>query len=301
LAQSSRYFLKIAYDGTDFHGWQRQEPLRANVMASGSGDRPRVIDPVDDDPERVSLRTVQHIVQEAVARVLGQPVTIRGASRTDAGVHARAQVATFVRELEEIGPADDKLAQAINSRLPDDVLVREARRVRDDFDPIGDCLGKGYRYRLHTGRERPLWDRRYVHHVREGLDTDAMREAAALFVGEHDFAAFAKAGHGRESTVRTLFACEVTRRGDADVSIEVSGGGFLHNMVRIIAGTLVEVGRGRLTGDDIGAALSTGDRRCAGPTLPPTGLCLEWIDYPEPGPEPGPEPVPGSVPGPDDV
>lgn len=288
MTQSSRYFLKIAYDGTDFHGWQRQEPLRANIMASGSGDLPRVMDPVDDAPERVSLRTVQHVVQEAVVRVLGQPVTIRGASRTDAGVHARAQVATFVREREAIGPADDKLVEAINSRLPDDVLVREARRVRDDFDPIGDCLGKGYRYRLHTGRQRPLWDRRYVHHVREELDADAMREAAALFVGEHDFAAFAKAGHGRESTVRTVFACEVARQGDAGVSIDVSGGGFLHNMVRIIAGTLVEVGRGRLTGDDIIAALTTGDRRCAGPTLPPTGLCLEWIDYPEPGTEPGP-------------
>lgn len=278
---STQYLLKIAYDGTAFHGWQRQEPLLENVLASKSGELPRVVDAVSDDPDRVSLRTVQHVVQEAVIRVLGQPVTIFGASRTDAGVHARAQAATFVRQRTDIGPDDDKLLLAINSRLPDDVLVREVRRVADGFNPIGDCIGKGYRYRLHTGRERPLWDRLYVHHVHQKLNLDAMRGAAALFVGEHDFAGFAKAGHGRESTVRTVFACEVASQGDAGVSIDISGSGFLHNMVRIVAGTLVEVGRGRLGPEDIAAALTEGDRRRAGPTLPPTGLSLEWINYPE--------------------
>jgi len=281
MPDSTHYFLTIAYDGTAFHGWQRQEPLRESVLTSTSGDLPRVVDADSDNADRVSLRTVQHVVQEAVSRVLGQSVTIQGASRTDAGVHARAQVATFIRENADIGPEDDKLVMAINSRLPDDVLVREARRVRADFNPIGDCTGKGYRYSLHTGRERPLWDRLYVHHVRQELNVEAMRTAAALFVGEHDFAAFAKAGHGRESTVRTVLACDVARFGDAGVAIDISGSGFLHNMVRIIAGTLVEVGRGRLGPEDITEALTTGNRRCAGPTLPPTGLCLEWINYPD--------------------
>ncbi len=255
--------------------------MRDNVLASASGALPRVVGDVSDDPQRVSLRTVQHAVQEAVTRVLGQPVTIQGASRTDAGVHARAQCATFVREHEDIGPDDDKLVEAINSRLPDDVLIVGCRRVHEDFNPIGDCTGKGYRYLLHTGRARPLWDRQFVHHVRQTLDVDAMRDAAALFIGEHDFAAFAKAGHGRESTVRTVFDCTAKAHSEHGVAIDISGSGFLHNMVRIVAGTLVEVGRGRLTQDDITAALTTGDRRKAGPTLPPTGLCLEWITYPE--------------------
>jgi len=273
--------LKIAYDGTDFHGWQRQEPKRAGVTEARSGDGPRLLDPLPDDPERVSLRTVQHVVQEAVGRVLGRPVTLRGASRTDAGVHAKAQVAAFMREDMERGPGDERLAMAINSRLPDDVVVREARQTRDDFDPIGDCLGKGYRYSLRVGPERPLWDRFFVQHVHQELDAGAMRTAAALLVGEHDFAAFAKAGHGRETTVRTVYACEVVQEDETKIAIDVSGSGFLHNMVRIIAGTLVEVGRGRLTSEDVSEALRTGDRRRAGPTLPPRGLCLEWIDYPE--------------------
>jgi len=279
MPSSPQYLLTIAYDGTAFHGWQRQEPMRDNVLASTSGDLPRVVGEVSDDPDRVALRTVQHAVQEAVTRVLGQPVTVMGASRTDTGVHARAQCATFVRTREDVGPADDKLIEAINSRLPGDVLIVGCRMVREGFNPIGDCTGKGYRYRLHTGRQRPLWDRPYVHHVRQTLDVEAMRTAAALFVGEHDFAAFAKAGHGRESTVRTIFDCAIHEQGEHGIAIDISGSGFLHNMVRIVAGTLVEVGRGRLTTDNITAALTTGDRRQAGPTLPPTGLCLEWITY----------------------
>ena len=281
MPDSSRYFLKVAYDGTAFHGWQRQEPRRENVMASTSGALPRVLGAVDHDADRVSLRTVQHVVQEAVSRTLGQPVVILGASRTDAGVHAKAQVATFVRERDDIGPADEKLLLALNSRLPDDVIIREARRTHDDFNPIGDCTGKGYRYRLHTGFERPLWDRHLVHHIRHELDLEAMQDAATIFTGEHDFAAFAKAGHGRDSTVRTVFACEVTEHGENGIAIDISGSGFLHNMVRIVAGTLVEIGRDRLKREDITAALTEGDRRRAGPTLPPTGLCLEWINYPD--------------------
>jgi tRNA pseudouridine38-40 synthase len=240
-----------------------------------------VVDSSLDHPDRVSLRTVQHVVQEAVTRALGQPVTIQGASRTDAGVHAKAQAATFIRTHADIGPDDDKLVLAINSRLPDDVLIRDAQRVRQGFNPIGDCTSKGYRYSIHTGRERPLWDRNFVHHIRHDLDLDAMRDAAALFIGEHDFAAFAKAGHGRDSTVRTVLTCTVSDRGDDGVAIDISGTGFLHNMVRIIAGTLVEIGRGRLGPDDLTEALTGGDRRKAGPTLPPTGLCLEWINYPD--------------------
>ncbi len=194
---------------------------------------------------------------------------------------------------------------AINARLPEDVVVVGAEAVHGTFDPISDCVAKGYSYTLHVAHDRPLFDRRFVHHVWLPLDVDAMRWAAEKVVGEHDFAAFAKAGHGRESTVRTVFGCEVIEESspprrvnaaaeqqnskvrdsaaEADwsrrVRIDVSGSGFLYNMVRIIAGTLVEVGRGRLTPEDVAAAIESQDRRRAGPTLPPHGLCLEWVRY----------------------
>jgi len=270
-----RYRLTIAYDGTDFHGWQRQE---APDVPGGAGG----------DTAREGLRTVQDVLERAVRFVVREPITILGASRTDAGVHARAQTAAFTCSDERTGPPDERLSDAINSRLPEDALVVDARRTREDFDPISDCVAKGYRYLIHAHRRRPLWDRRFVHHVAHDLDAEAMAGAAGAFVGEHDFAAFAKAGHGRQTTVRTVHGCGVARVNEEVIAIDVSGAGFLHNMVRIMAGTLVEVGRGRLTRADIEGALATGDRRRAGPTLPPTGLCLEWIRYREDAPDGGP-------------
>lgn len=319
-----RYKLTIAYDGTDFCGWQKQEPpadtdVRPGLVLTGAASAPAADSPAGDGP-RIILRSVQEVVERAVRSVVGEPVIVMGASRTDAGVHARGQVAAFTcgdngpdaREAGwPISRGVDRLAAAINARLPEDVVVLAAEAVEPGFDPIGDCTAKGYAYTLHVGPTRPLFDRRYAHHVRTPIDADAMRRAAELIVGEHDFAAFARAGHGRESTVRTVFECRVVEEGtegqrdertenrtgaaagpsmddraeaEADaparrLRIEVSGSGFLHNMVRIIAGTLVEAGRGRLTPDDVADALRTGDRRRAGPTLPPHGLCLEWVRY----------------------
>ncbi len=271
-----RFRLNIAYDGTDFHGWQKQHR------------------PAEHDPEtRVALRTVQAEVEQAVRDVVREPILLQGASRTDAGVHALAQTAAFTvgaTEIEHPGPdparepvwrrlTPDRLRLAINSRLPGDVLVTSLSATRNDFDPIGDCLEKGYRYSLHVGRDRPLFDRRFVHHVRTELDAPAMRDAAGRFIGRHDFAAFAAAGHGRLSTVRTVTSCAVSEEPGARVRIDIAGEGFLHNMVRIIAGTLTEVGRGRLAPEAVDQALASGDRRDAGPTLPPTGLCLMWMRY----------------------
>lgn len=261
----ARFLLKLAYDGTDFSGWQ--------IQTRGGAE---------DD----SLRTVQAVVRRAVREAIREPVHIQGASRTDAGVHAAGQVAAFTRsdDPDREGAPDGSLLAAINARLPEDVVALECYPVRPCFQPISDPVSKGYRYSLRDGDERPIWDRRFVHHVRmrpgAALDVDAMRAAAARFVGEHDFAAFAKAGHGRKSTVRAVHACEVVRRDDGRVTIDISGNGFLHNMVRIVAGTLVEIGRGRMDPGRIEEALGTGDRSLAGPTLPPTGLRLEWITYP---------------------
>lgn len=291
-----RYKLTIAYDGTDFCGWQKQEPPVHQAEATGSG---RHVDPTLEpgEPGRVALRTVQAVLERAVREVVREPVMLFGASRTDSGVHARGQVAAFTATDDPamiargsgwpLERGTEALRRAINGRLPEDVLVVDAEPVPADFDPIGHCVAKGYSYTIHASRERPLWDRRYVHQVWEPLDLEPMRAVASELVGEHDFAAFAAAGHGRQSTVRTVHALSVTRPIDPAtgepspdrVRIEISGNGFLWNMVRIVAGTLADAGRGRLSVEDVREALRTGNRRKAGPTFPASGLCLEWIMY----------------------
>ena len=250
-----RYKLVIAYDGTDFHGWQKQIP-----------------------PDAPPLRTVAGEVEATLARLLGQPVNLLGASRTDAGVHARGQVAQFDASLRI---PIERLAEAVNSRLPQDIEVVSAEVADANFDAISGCRSKQYRYRIFNTRRRPLDRRHYAWHCWTPLDVDRMNQAAARLVGTHDFAGFAAAGHGRLSTVRTITACRVERP-DPDgpeVHIFVEGAGFLYNMVRIIAGTLVEIGRGHSDADMIDRAIETADRSQAGPTLPPQGLWLEWIEY----------------------
>jgi tRNA pseudouridine38-40 synthase len=305
-----RYRLLVAYDGTGFCGWQKQEPP---VRPEGGGPSPysEVTPMLHAEGEaggregRVALRTVQGVLERAVREVVREPVEVIGASRTDSGVHAEGQVAAFTCEPREVeqteagaGPVvmrgvgwpvergADRLAAAINSRLPEDVLVRAASVAARDFDPVGDVVAKGYSYTLHVGLERPLFDRALVHHVfwRNGLNLGAMAEAAAMMEGEHDFAGFAAAGHGRLSTVRRVLSCRVVAISPERVRLDVAGTGFLWNMVRIMSGTLLEVGTGRRTLEQVAAALKTGDRRQAGATLPPTGLCLRWIEYRGEGP-----------------
>jgi tRNA pseudouridine38-40 synthase len=249
---TQRYKATIAYDGSGFHGWQKQEP-----------------------PGLEPLRTVQGVVEATLIRLLGQPVNLIGASRTDAGVHANGQVAQF--DADTPIPIE-RLADAINSRLPDDAEVRYVEPAPPGFHVISDVMSKQYRYRLFNTTHRPLWLRHVVYHCWVPLDTDHMAEAAGRLEGTHDFAGFAAAGHGRESTVRTVHRCWVEPH-PPEVHVLIEGDGFLYNMVRIIAGTLVEVGRGRFEPDVIDRVLTTADRAGAGPTLPPTGLCLEWIRY----------------------
>ncbi len=255
----SRYKITIAYDGSGFHGWQSQHP-----------------------PGSEPLRTVQDVVRDAVQRAVGHPVVLQGASRTDAGVHAIGQVAHF--DADTRIPIE-RLALAINARLPEDVAVRDAKIVSPSFDAVADALSKQYRYRIWMSPQRPLHFRHLFYHCFAPLDVAAMNDAAGRLAGEHDFAAFAAAGHGRQTTIRTVFACGVEHHRDDDplmaeqVHIVISGSGFLYNMVRIIAGTLVEIGRGRWTPDRIDHLLAHPDRRLAGPTLPPEGLCLEWIKH----------------------
>jgi tRNA pseudouridine38-40 synthase len=261
ILQPERFLATIAYDGTDFHGWQRQEP-----------------------PGLPALRTVQGVLEQAVAVAIGTRVPVMGASRTDAGVHAIGQVAAFTSDTRI---PIDRLAMAINSRLPDDVRVRSAELSYPGFDPISDCVSKCYRYSMSHGdhgTDGPLlFERRHVWTTWYELDPQRMRDAAAALVGTHDFAAFAQVNHGRESTVRTIHGCTVLAPAPGRAIVEVAGNGFLYNMVRIIAGTLVEVGRGRIDASHVRHALQTGDRTVTGPTLPPNGLRLEWVRY---GPAP---------------
>lgn len=251
-----RYKLTIAYDGADFHGWQRQ---------------------VGPDPERQALRTVAGVLEHALRRVLAQPVHVVGASRTDAGVHAKGQVAHFDAHLRI---PIEKVPAALNSRLPQDLEVVAAQPVAPGFDAITSAVSKRYRYRIFNSPRRPLNKRNFVWHCWTPLEVEPMRDAGRRLVGEHDFAAFAAAGHGRASTVRTIHGCVVENH-QPEVQVIVEGDGFLYHMVRIITGTLVEVARGRFSPDVIDRMLESGDRRQGGPTLPSRGLCLEWIRYEE--------------------
>ncbi|MCE9590048.1 MAG: tRNA pseudouridine(38-40) synthase TruA [Planctomycetes bacterium] len=247
-----RYKLTIAYDGTLFHGWQKQEP---------AGVEP--------------LRTVQGVVEQAVLRTMQQQLNVVGASRTDAGVHALGQTAQF--DAATRIPLE-RMADAINSRLPEDVEVRRAEFAPPGFDAISGARSKQYRYRLFMSKLRPLDRRHYVYHCWTPLDVGRMNDAARRMIGEHDFLGFAAASHDRITTVRTIHDCRVEAVGD-EVQVVVSGSGFLYNMVRIITGTLVEVGRGRFGPEVVDLVLRTRERREAGPTMPPTGLWLEWVKY----------------------
>ena len=252
-----RFRLKIAYDGTDFHGWQRQEPK--------------------DAPP---LRTVQGVLEQAVAELIGQRVDVVGASRTDTGVHAIGQVAAFTADVRV--PVE-RLANAISARLPRDVQVVEAERTHEGFNPIGDARSKCYRYTIeHTSHPHnpwPLFDRNLVFATPHTLDLDRMQRAAAALVGTYDCASFTQIDHGRTTTVRSVYDCIVRSPAPRRVEIEIAASGFLYNMVRIVAGTLFEAGRGRIEPGEVAAIRDARDRTRAGPTLPPQGLCLRWIWY----------------------
>ncbi|MBI4568283.1 MAG: tRNA pseudouridine(38-40) synthase TruA [Planctomycetes bacterium] len=250
--------LTIAYDGADYHGWQRQE----------------------------GLRTIQGEIERALRELTGEATVVEGAGRTDAGVHALAQVAAFTTT-SSIAP--ERFAPALNARLPADIRARESRLAPEGFHPRFSARGKTYLYRVRTGSQPPLFDRRFVHHHRGALDLAAMRAGAAALVGAHDFRAFTPAQQPKEETVRTVRSIRLfehpwggepaTGRPVATAHLLVTGEGFLWNMVRIIAGTLLDVGRGRTPPGEVADILSSRDRRRAGPTLPARGLFLARVYY----------------------
>jgi tRNA pseudouridine38-40 synthase len=269
--------LTLAYDGTDYFGWQAQ----------GRSDRP----------------TVQEMLEAAIAKVTGERAPLHASGRTDTGVHALGQVASF-RSETELTP--HVLQKALNAVLPEDIAVLELSEASDDFHPRYSAKRKHYRYLIYDGPVRDVFTRRYAWHYRKGrLDAEAMRRAAQPLLGTHDFTAFESSGAKRKTSVRTVFALELRRgrageggakgeggreKGDFHfpqtasdpenwITFDIAADGFLYNMVRTILGTLVEVGRGAQPETWPLEILHAADRRVAGPTAPPQGLFLVAVEY----------------------
>jgi tRNA pseudouridine38-40 synthase len=227
--------------------------------------------------------TIQGTLQEKLAVVLRQPAAARGAARTDAGVHALGQVASVV-----VPPGTDpeRLHRSLNALLPDDIAVRRVEPVPDDFHARHSARGRVYRYRILQGTAVSPFDRGFAAHVRGGLDVAAMDEAARALLGTHDFSSFRAAGDVSDSPVKEMRSAWVAREPGRDdlIVYTVEANSFLQHMVRALAGTLIEVGRGRWTPTDVAAILAERDRRTAGPTAPARGLFLVRVLYPDPAP-----------------
>lgn len=242
-----RIRLKVAYDGTNYCGWQVQ-------------------------PNEV---TVEGVLNETLSDLLDEDIEVVGASRTDSGVHADGNYCIFDTETKI--PAE-KIAYAMNQRLPEDISIVKSDEVSDDWHPRYQDSVKTYEYRI-VNREMPDPVRRlYTYFTYSKLDIDKMKEAAKYLVGEHDFASFCSTGSQVDNTVRTILSLDVTKEGD-EIAITVTGGGFLYNMVRIIAGTLLEVGEGKIEPSDMADILESKDRGRAGKTAVARGLKLVEIKY----------------------
>ena len=254
--------LTIEYDGTRFSGWQRQP----------------------------GVRTVQGLLEKMLSIVCKTEIRLNGVSRTDAGVHALAHRASFSGTF---GIPVDRLKIAVNNMLTGrtsavsenaDVRILEARQVPEKFHARHDARGKMYRYIIDNNRDMPVFDRNYRYHVTKPLDVGKMREAASFVVGTHDFRCFQASGQDPDvKTVNTVYSLEVFRDPDKEglIILEVSGDGFLYNMVRIITGTLVEIGLGKKEPRDMERIVEGRDRRAAGHTAPPQGLYLAEVYYDE--------------------
>ena len=243
--------LTIAYDGTEYCGWQVQ-------------------------PNGV---TIQALIETAFEKVTGVRTPVTASGRTDSGVHALGQVASCETQSDLL---PDRLCLALNAHLPDDIRVRDVQTAATGFHAIRDAKGKRYRYCIQNGGIPDFVQRRFTWFWPTKLDVESMQKAADLLTGEHDFAAFQATGSPRASTVRTISHFEVDVL-DAEMSeqivIEVEANGFLYNMVRNLVGTLVEIGRGAHSIEWVSEVLESKDRRRAGRTAPPEGLFLLYVNY----------------------
>ena len=241
------YKLTIAYDGSRYYGWEHQP------------DKP----------------TIQGKLEDVLTRMTGAPVDVIGAGRTDAGVHAKAMTANAVLDTA-LSP--EAIRDYMNRYLPDDICVREVRAASERFHARYKAVGKTYCYTCYVGALKPVFDRKYVLTLDGVPDVAAMQRAAALLVGEHDFKSFCGNPKMKKSTVRLVDSIEIVQKRDY-LYLNFHGTGFLQNMVRILVGTLLEVGFGKRPAEQMPAILEARDRTQAGYTVPPQGLCLVKVDY----------------------
>ena len=240
--------LIVSYDGTDYCGWQVQD-------------------------HGVS---VQQTLEDAVEKISGERVRVTGSGRTDAGVHAQGQVAHFTLSSDNVPP--EKFYLALNTVLPNSVKVLSSERAEDGFNARRDAKTKTYRYSFYLSKTiKPLLDR-YATQLYLDVDIEKMKDCATLLVGEHDFRGFCSSQTEVKTTVRTIYSLEIDKQGEM-LNFTITGSGFLYNMVRIIVGTLIEVGAGRIEKQAIEKMLLTGERSLGGKTYPAKGLCLLKVDY----------------------
>lgn len=239
--------LTIEYDGTNYSGWQKQK----------------------------TERTVQGSIEEAINKLTKEKVKLIGSSRTDAGVHARGMVANF-KTNSRIPP--NQFREAINTKLPDDISIIKSEEADEGFHATYCSLSKTYSYTIINRYQKVALKKNYVHHVRDALDIDKMKEACNYFIGMHDFKAFKTEGSSVKTTVRTIKELYIVSEGEK-IKVFITADGFLYNMVRIIVGTLIRVGRGKIKPHEIEDIIVNGDRSKSGPCVSPKGLVLEKVYY----------------------
>ncbi len=239
--------LKIEYDGKDFNGWQKQ-PNRLNIQGE---------------------------IERAIEEITGEKVELIASGRTDAGVHALGQIANF--KTNSNIPIE-KIPIALNTKLKRSIRIIDAKEVEENFHSRYHCKRKTYRYVINNSVNGTAIYRNLQYNFSEKLDEKVMNKAIKFFIGEHDFKGFKASGTSSKSSVRTIYSGKVERNGDL-IIIEITGNGFLYNMVRIIAGTLIEVGLGKIKPDEIESIIKLKDRTKAGKTLPPQGLYLVNVEY----------------------
>lgn len=242
-----RIKLTLEYDGTPFCGWQTQP----------------------------NGNSVQQEVTSAIKKVTGEDVNLVGSGRTDAGVHALAQVAHFDTD-STIPP--ERFAPVLNAILPDEIKVLKSELVSDDFNARYSAKRKTYEYRMYCSKTSHPLKSRYSVQIGYPLNVEQMRVAASFFVGEHDFKCFLASNSSVKSTVRTVYAADVEICGD-EIVFTTTGNGFLYNMVRIMVGTIVKVGEGKMSAEDVKRVVESGDRNAAGKTMPAKGLVLKSVEY----------------------
>ncbi|MEE0956275.1 MAG: tRNA pseudouridine(38-40) synthase TruA [Eubacterium sp.] len=242
--------MTVSYDGSRYYGWEHQPGTDMTIQ----GKLERVLERMTDDTQKV---------------------TVIGAGRTDAGVHALAMTANFILDTDF---SEDQIRDYMNRYLPDDISVRDLKICADRFHSRFKAKGKTYRYTFYIGKDKPVFDRKYVACLERMPDVASMRKAAELLQGMHDFKSFCGNSHMKKSTVRLVDKIEISHKGSY-LYLTFHGSGFLQNMVRIMTGTLLEVGQGKRKPEDMTEILDALDRKAAGPTAPAAGLTLICVDY----------------------